>query len=133
MGVHTSAAFDALCEDANVVVLLIPPHTSDLLQPCDLGLFAVLKRWQSNVSLPKHLNRQTKQVIRMLDALRMATTPKNVIGAFRKAGIIGQFSLEKGRMMPIVDPGEALGVRHYIIIIMKLALSSTLRAPLRLR
>ena len=111
-GVHTSAAFDALCEDANVVVLLIPPHTSDQLQPCDLGLFAVLKRWQSNVSLPKHLNRQTKQVIRMLDALRMATTPKNVIGAFRKAGIIGQFSLEKGRMMPIVDPGEALGVRH---------------------
>ena len=111
-GVHTSSAFEALCDDENVVVLLIPPHTSDQLQPCDLGLFAVLKRWQSNISLPKHLNRQTKQIIRMLDGLRMSTTPTNVIGAFRKAGIVGQFSIEKGRMMPIVDRDEALGVRH---------------------
>ena len=111
-GVHTSSAFEALCDDENVVVLLIPPHTSDQLQPCDLGLFAVLKRWQSNISLPKHLNRQTKQIIRMLDGLRMSTTPKNVIGAFRKAGIVGQFSIETGRMMPIVDRDEALGVRH---------------------
>ena len=111
-GVHTSSAFELLCEEELVIVVLIPPHTSDQLQPCDLGLFAVLKRWQSNITLPAHLNRQTKQVVRMLDALRMATTPKNVIGAFRKAGIVGRFSIEKRQMLATVDPSQATAVRH---------------------
>ena len=112
-GVHTSSAFELLCEEENVVIVFIPPHTSDQLQPCDLGLFAVLKRWQSNIALPAHLNKQTRQVVRMLDGLRMATTPKNVIGAFRKAGIVGQFSLEKGQMLATVDPSQATAVRHF--------------------
>ena len=111
--VHTSSAFDVLCEEANVVKILIPPHTSDQLQPCDLGLFAVMKRWQSNISLPPDLNKQTKQIVRMLDSLRMATTPKNVIGAFRKAGIVGQFSIEKGTMLATVDRSQATAVRHF--------------------
>lgn len=111
--VHTSSAFDMLCEEANIVTILIPPPTSDQLQPCDLGLFAVMKRWQSNISLPPHLNKQTKQIVKMLDSLRMATTPKNVIGAFRKAGIISQFSIEKGKMLGAVDRSQATAVRHF--------------------
>lgn len=66
----------------------LPPHTSDQLQPLDLGIFAIQKRWQSNVSVDDTLNRQTKQLIKILDSYRMATTPKNVIGAFRKGGIV---------------------------------------------
>ena len=111
-GVHHSPAFAEMCEEENVVLVFLPPHTSDQLQPCDLGLFGVQKRWQSNITLPSHLNKQTKQVIRMIDALRMATTPKNVIGAFRKAGITSQFSFEKGRLMADVNPSLATSVRH---------------------
>lgn len=111
-GVHHSPSFAEMCEEANVVLVFLPPHTSDQLQPCDLGLFGMQKRWQSNITLPTYLNKQTKQVVRIIDSLRMATTPKNVIGAFRKAGIISRFSIEKGQLIADVNPALATSVRH---------------------
>ena len=100
-----------MCEEENVVLVFLSLHTSDRLQPCDLGLFAVQKRWQSNITLPTHLNKQTKQVIRMIDALRMVTTPKNVIGAFRKGGPPAILALEKDDMAD-VNPSLATSVHH---------------------
>ena len=87
-GCHHSPAMLEMLEEENVVCQFLPPHTSDQLQPLDLGIFAIQKRWQSNVSVDDTLNRQTKQLIKILDSYRMATTPKNVIGAFRKGGIV---------------------------------------------
>ena len=112
-GVHHSAAFEAMCQEANIILMFYPPHTSDQLQPCDLGLFGNQKRWQANISVDKTLNIQTRQVIRILDALRMAATPKNIAGAFRKSGIVNIYDASSGRLVARVDRQCATEVRHF--------------------
>jgi hypothetical protein len=39
-----TAAFDDLCIENNIVSICMPPHSSYLLQPLDVGCFAVIKR-----------------------------------------------------------------------------------------
>ena len=110
-GCHTSEGFLEPAEQENVICQLISVHTSDQLQPLDLGIFANQKRWQSNVSVDDTLNRQTKQLIKILDSYRMATTPKNVIGAFRKGGIVTWLDDSTLTLMVRVDPTYATRVR----------------------
>ena len=83
-GCHQSTAFLEMCEAENIICMMFPPHTSDQLQPCDLGIFANQKRQQSHVKVDSWLNRQTRQVICIIDSFRYATTAKNVVAAFPK-------------------------------------------------
>src|SRR2546423_11665002 len=41
---HISANFIAHCINNNIVLLILPPHTSHVLQPLDVGLFGPLKQ-----------------------------------------------------------------------------------------
>jgi len=43
-GSHLTAQFDQICEKNNIIAICMPPHSSHLLQPLDIGCFAVLKR-----------------------------------------------------------------------------------------
>ena len=43
-GSHLTAEFDQICEKNNIIAICMPPHSSHLLQPLDIGCFAVLKR-----------------------------------------------------------------------------------------
>jgi hypothetical protein len=43
-GSHLTARFIAFCLDKNIDLVCLPPHTSHLLQPLDVGLFSPLKR-----------------------------------------------------------------------------------------
>jgi hypothetical protein len=43
-GSHLTPEFDLFCTDHKIIALCMPPHSSHLLQPCDVSLFAVLKR-----------------------------------------------------------------------------------------
>ena len=108
---HQSEDICQMCEEENIIFMFFPPHTSDQLQPCDLGLFSNQKRWSSNIQIDPQLNRQTRQVIRIVDSFRMAATFKNVTGAFRKAGIV-TFLDEKLRLRVRVDTDYASSVRH---------------------
>jgi hypothetical protein len=42
---HLTPKFDQLCKYNNIVPTCMPPHASHLLQPLDVGCFAVLKRF----------------------------------------------------------------------------------------
>jgi hypothetical protein len=41
---HKSLAFQDLCEENKIITLCMPPHSSHILQPLDVGCFAPLKR-----------------------------------------------------------------------------------------
>jgi hypothetical protein len=41
---HLSAEFDDFCKENAIICLCMPPHTSHLLQPLDVGVFGPLKR-----------------------------------------------------------------------------------------
>jgi hypothetical protein len=43
-GSHLTPEFDLFCADHSIITLCMPPHSSHLLQPCDVSFFAVLKR-----------------------------------------------------------------------------------------
>jgi hypothetical protein len=42
-GSHTTPEFRSFCEDNNIILLWMPPHSSHLLQPLDVGCFGPLK------------------------------------------------------------------------------------------
>ena len=112
-GCHHSDAFMRMMEEENIVVEFIPPHTSDQIQPCDLGIFSNQKRWQGNIRVDDELNKQTRQVIRIVDSYRMATTAKNVVSAFRKSGIVTYVDRATMQLKVRVDIANATAVRHY--------------------
>lgn len=41
---HQTAEFDDFCKENTIICLCMPPHTSHLLQPLDVGVFGPLKR-----------------------------------------------------------------------------------------
>src|SRR5450432_239398 len=43
-GSHVTPEFDLFAKEHNIITLYMPPHSSHLLQPLDVGCFAVLKR-----------------------------------------------------------------------------------------
>ena len=43
-GSHLTPQFDQICTENHVIPLCMPPHSSHLLQPLDVGCFAILKR-----------------------------------------------------------------------------------------
>ncbi len=43
-GSHTTPEFRAFCEDNNIILLWMPPHSSHLLQQLDVGCFGPLKQ-----------------------------------------------------------------------------------------
>ena len=48
-GSHLTAEFDQICEKNDIIAICMPPHSSHLLQPLDIGCFAVLKRAYSRL------------------------------------------------------------------------------------
>jgi len=90
---HQSLEFQELCKENNIYTLCMPPHSSHLLQPLDVGCFSPLKRAYSREieSLIRHqINHITK--LEFLPAFKAAFdrsfTTANICSAFRGAGLV---------------------------------------------
>lgn len=44
-GSHSTPEFDLFCREHNIITLCMPPHSSHLLQPLDVGCFSALKQY----------------------------------------------------------------------------------------
>ncbi|CBF78361.1 uncharacterized protein ANIA_11091 [Aspergillus nidulans FGSC A4] len=92
-GSHLTPEFDQICTDHNIIPLCMPAHSSHLLQPLDIGCFAVLKR--SYASLVDQKMRLGISHIDKLDFLaaypqaRISTFKLDTIrNSFRAAGLV---------------------------------------------
>jgi hypothetical protein len=90
---HVSAEFDRFCKDHNIITISMPPHSSHLLQPLDVGCFSPLKRAygrQIEVLMKSHINHVTKDnfFIAFKDAFYTVFTEYNVKAGFRGAGLV---------------------------------------------
>ncbi|RYN80126.1 hypothetical protein AA0117_g3420 [Alternaria alternata] len=90
---HHSLEFQELCKENNIYTLCMPPHSSHLLQPLDVGCFSPLKRAYSREVeslIRHHINHVTK--LEFLPAFKAAFdrafTPANIHSAFRGAGLV---------------------------------------------
>jgi hypothetical protein len=89
---HHSLEFQELCKENNIYTLCMPPHSSHLLQPLDVGCFSPLKRAYSReveALIRHHINHITK--LEFLPAFKAAFnrafTTANICSAFRGAGL----------------------------------------------
>ena len=90
---HNSLRFQELCKENKIYTLCMPPHSSHLLQPLDVGCFSPLKRaygHQISSLICNHINHITK--LEFLPAFRAAynqsVTKENICSSFRGAGLV---------------------------------------------
>lgn len=91
--VHNSIKFQQYCTEAKIITLCMPPYSSHLLQPLDVGCFSPLKRAygrQAEELMRNKINHITK--IEFLPAFQQAyrktITKDNILGGFRGAGLV---------------------------------------------
>ncbi len=92
-GSHSSAEFDRHCKDNKIITLCMPPHSSHLLQPLDVGCFSPLKvayGRQAERLIRNHVNHITKLEFLpcFIAAYNATITKSNILGGFRGAGLI---------------------------------------------
>ena len=104
---HLSSQFLAHALDNNIHLLMLPPHTSHLLQPLDVGVFGPLKSAMSKC-LDKLIRtgisrlEKVEWVEKYIEARPYAFTKSNIDGAWRGAGLF-PFSPQKV-IRKIIDP-----------------------------
>ena len=90
---HHSDEFEEYCKEHNIITLCMPPHSSHILQPLDVGCFGPLKK--SYGRQIEHLMRQQCTHITKEDfipafqaAFLESLTESNIKGCFRGAGLV---------------------------------------------
>ncbi|EDN11369.1 conserved hypothetical protein [Histoplasma mississippiense (nom. inval.)] len=92
-GSHLTPEFDQICSENKIIPLCMPPHSSHLLQPLDVGVFAPLKRaYGTLVEQRMRLGFNTIKKADFLDAYpaarREAFKASNIQSGFRATGIV---------------------------------------------
>jgi hypothetical protein len=90
---HESAKFQEYCKAHNIITLGLPPHSSHLTQPLDVGFFGVLKRAYSRqieTFIKAHINHITKVefFLAFKAAYMESMTVQNAQAGFRGAGLV---------------------------------------------
>jgi hypothetical protein len=90
---HTSVEFHQYCEEHEIITLCMPPHSSHLLQPLDVGCFSPMKKAygrQAELMMRNKVTRITK--LEFLPCFKAAfdasITKCNILGGFRGAGLV---------------------------------------------
>ncbi|KAM5527928.1 transposase [Fusarium oxysporum f. sp. phaseoli] len=90
---HHSIDFERYCEENKIIRLCMPPHSSHLLQPLDVGCFSVLKNAYGREV--EHLIRcsithvsKTEFFPAFYAAFQTTMTERNIKSAFRGAGLV---------------------------------------------
>jgi hypothetical protein len=90
---HHSTKFELYCRDNNIITLCMPPHSSHILQPLDVGCFGPLKTAygrQIEDMMRVHITHITKLDFfpAFYAAFQAAMTEKNIQGGFRGTGLV---------------------------------------------
>ena len=90
---HESVAFQSYCEENDIICLRLPPHSSHLTQPLDVGCFGNLKRsygTQIEGFIKAHINHISKVefFIAFKAAYQESITIQNMKSGFRGTGLI---------------------------------------------
>src|SRR5271169_1719924 len=89
---HITAEFIAHCIDNDILLMILPPHSSHLTQPLDVGVFGPLKKHMAAEIEPLMRTSITRvQKVEWLTAFvaahAKAVSAKNILGGFRGTGI----------------------------------------------
>jgi hypothetical protein len=90
---HHSTDFEIYCKKNDIITLCMPPHSSHILQPLDIGYFSPLKAGygkQIENMMRANITHITKEAFlsAFYKAYQAAMTKQNIQGGFRGAGIV---------------------------------------------
>jgi hypothetical protein len=90
---HDSLDFQQYCKDNKIITVYIPPHSSHLLQPLNIGCFSPLKkayRHQAENLIRNQITHitKTKFLPCFIAAFKASFTPSNIQGGFQGAGLV---------------------------------------------
>ncbi|KAJ3552712.1 hypothetical protein NPX13_g11049 [Xylaria arbuscula] len=90
---HHSTEFELYCKDNKIITLCMPPHSSHLLQPLDVGCFGPLKQAYSRQiedMMRKHITHITKVDFfpAFYTAFSKVFTLENIQSGFRGTGLV---------------------------------------------
>jgi hypothetical protein len=90
---HISVELQQYCQDNNIITLCMPPHSSHLLQPLDVGCFSPLKASygkQIENLIRVRINHITKLEFlpAFKEAFKAAFTEQNIKSGFRATGLV---------------------------------------------
>jgi hypothetical protein len=90
---HHSVDFERYCKGNKIITLCMPPHSSHLLQPLDVGCFSLLKKAYGREI--EHLIRCSITHVSKIEffpafyaAFQATMTERNIKAAFRGAGLV---------------------------------------------
>ena len=91
-GSHNTEEFNEYCKEHKIIVLCMPPHSSHLLQPLDVGCFGPLKRayYTEIDSWSRYSGTQVKKetfLPAFRNAFDKAITKNNILAGFGGAGL----------------------------------------------
>jgi hypothetical protein len=90
---HQSIEFDNYCKERDIVPLYMPPHSSHLLQPLDVGCFSPLKKAYGR-EIENKMRAGTTHISKedffpaFFAAFKKAMIKENILGGFRGAGLM---------------------------------------------
>jgi DDE superfamily endonuclease len=92
-GSHQSVGFEDFCKHNNIIPICLPPHSSHLTQPLDVGFFSPLKKAygkEIGIFIRAHINHITKVkfFLAFHAAYNASISKENIAGGFRGAGLI---------------------------------------------
>jgi hypothetical protein len=90
---HDSLEFQQYCKENKIITLCMPPHSSHLLQPLDVGCFSPLKKAYGRQAENLMRNRishitKLKFLPCFIAAFKDLITKSNIQGGFRGAGLV---------------------------------------------
>ena len=90
---HHSPEFELYCQQNNIITLCMPPHSSHLLQPLDVGCFGPLKQAygrQVEDLMRMHINHISKLefLCSFREAFFTSITERNIQGGFAGSGLV---------------------------------------------
>ena len=104
-GSHATPRFDAACKELNIIPLYMPPHSSHLLQPLDVGCFSPLKTiYTKELENTFRLGINHVDKIEFLEVYKRVRpqvfTRSNILGSFRGAGL---YPLDPARVLDLLN------------------------------
>ena len=109
---HFSSFMLDECTYSDVFPMKEPPGTSDQIQPLDLGIFCAQKVQKKTIKDKPDLKQEENNILKIVESWQKATTPSNVVSAFKQAGIYMERVSDQVVMR--ADIKHARSVRNYV-------------------
>ena len=97
---HLSTELEAVCALHNTVLMVLPPHSSHLLQPLDRLYFSKVKQAYAASTAAASMSETSRQLLRVAMAFEASRVAYTICTSWSMTGIV-----------PVIDKREAVGVR----------------------